>query len=147
LKGQGETYLKRTPLKRKTPLRAKTPLKAKTALRRTSRLNKVSVKHNVESKEWQATTGELISQIGYCEICGGTWCLQGHHIIWRSRWTEGLARQYGLDNADKNTRKNCLIICLLCHSHDKYPESGLPISIVEALQIAYNRNKRLDGIN
>ena len=59
-----------------------------------------------------------------CEICGKTYNLHKHEIIKRSH------------QGDELDPMNCLLLCLICHDHRKYPKSGTPLSIDEQLVLA-----------
>jgi hypothetical protein len=59
-----------------------------------------------------------------CEICGKTYNLHKHEIIKRSH------------QGDELDPMNCLLLCLTCHDHRKYPKSGTPLSIEEQRALA-----------
>lgn len=66
---------------------------------------------------------------GRCELpgCLSQFLLQEHHIVFRSRRRD-------------DTAQNIMIGCFECHDHYKYPLSGLPISVEEALNLIKERN-------
>ena len=59
-----------------------------------------------------------------CEICGKNYNLHKHEIIKRSH------------QGDETDPMNCLLLCMNCHDHRKYPKSGTPLSIDEQLKLA-----------
>ena len=59
-----------------------------------------------------------------CEICGETYNLHKHEIIKRSH------------QGNETDPLNCLLLCMNCHDHRKYPKSGTPLSIEEQQALA-----------
>ena len=62
-----------------------------------------------------------------CEICGKPPDFRGlhkHEIIRRGQ------------QGDETDPMNCLLLCMICHDHRKYPKSGTPLSIEEQLALA-----------
>jgi hypothetical protein len=125
------TGLKRTPLKRKLPkvrtakpriLRSRelpNPPKKRSGLKPMSK--KMQIQRRQEDK-LSLKLAELSEN--RCEICGKTYNLHKHEIIKRSH------------QGDECDPLNCLLLCMNCHDHRKYPTWGTPLSIDEQLKLA-----------
>jgi len=75
---------------------------------------------------WKKTELALLEKVGHiCEICHhGTYLLHGHHITGRA--------------SGDDSEANCIILCRLCHNHDKYPK-GTSLSIEQLQDIVRKR--------
>jgi hypothetical protein len=135
--------LKRTPLKRK--LRIYNPItknyypvkpaeksaKPIKSLWRTP-LKSMSKKMQKQRREEDKLSLKLAELSGNrCEICGNTYNLHKHEIIKRSH------------QGNETDPMNCLLLCLTCHDHRKYPKSGTPLSIEEQLALAKRLHSNL----
>ena len=92
-------------------------------------MSKNMIKQRREENKLSLKLAELSGN--RCEICGKNDFrgIHKHEIIRRGQQGNEL---------DKN---NCLMLCLTCHNHVKYPKSGTPLSIEEQLALA----KKLHG--
>jgi hypothetical protein len=140
-RGLKRSPLKRKPLIRKPPkvswLTKNPPKLRKTAKTKTPKISWLSrtkplkpmsknmIKQRREENKLSLKLAELSGN--RCEICGKPPDFRGlhkHEIIKRShQGSEILAT-------------NCLLLCLECHNHRKYPKSGTPLSIEEQLVLA-----------
>ena len=130
--------LKRTPMKRKPPktriiktrnLITEKPVKIKTETSKIppkrKPLKPMSTKMVKQRKAENELSLKLAELSGNrCEICGKTYNLHKHEIIKRSH------------QGDECDPMNCLLLCLNCHDHRKYPKSGTPLSVDEQLKLA-----------
>jgi hypothetical protein len=130
--------LKRTPLKRKPPI-AKgkflkiDEIKSRGVIRTPPKLRKsflkpMSKKMQIQRRQEDKLSLKLAELSGNCcEICGIHLPILGlhkHEIITRGR------------QGNELDPLNCLLLCLTCHDHRKYPVSGTPLSINEQLKLA-----------
>ena len=128
-KGLKKTPLKRKPFKRKPP-KIITP----NALRKKTyrRLNPMSKKMQKQRRQEDKLSLKLAELSGNrCEICGETYNLHKHEIIKRSH------------QGNETDPLNCLLLCMNCHDHRKYPKSGTPLSIEEQLALAKKRHENM----
>jgi 5-methylcytosine-specific restriction endonuclease McrA len=130
--------LKRTPLKRKPPI-AKgkflkiDEIKSRGVIRTPPKLRKsflkpMSKKMQIQRRQEDKLSLKLAELSGNCcEICGKhlpIFGLHKHEIIKRSH------------QGEETLATNCLLLCMNCHDHRKYPKSGTPLSIDEQLVLA-----------
>jgi hypothetical protein len=122
--------LKRSPLKRK-PLIRKPPkvyVRKPLVMRERKPLKPMSKKMQVQRRQEDKLSLKLAELSGNCcEICGKhlpIFGLHKHEIITRGRL------------GSETDAMNCLMLCLTCHDHRKYPKSGTPLSIDEQLVLA-----------
>lgn len=87
-------------------------------------------------KESMLTQELLESSEGVCEICGGVGCfgLGKHEIKFRGRL------------GDATDPLNTLLLCQGCHSHEKYPATGTPLTTDEQLEIARKREECRENV-
>ena len=116
------TGLKRTPLKRKPP---KVYVRKPLVMRERKPLKPISKKMQIQRRQEDKLSLKLAELSGNrCEICGKTYNLHKHEIIKRSH------------QGDETDPLNCLLLCINCHDHRKYPKSGTPLSVDEQLKLA-----------
>jgi hypothetical protein len=134
--------LKRTPFKRKPPkTRIKSPQKIgsiplnkikKAVAKNPPKLRKtplkpMSKKMIIQRKAENELSLKMAELSGNrCEICGQNDFrgLHKHEIIRRGQ------------QGNELDPMNCLMLCLTCHDHRKYPKSGTPLSIEEQQALA-----------
>ena len=88
-------------------------------------MSKKMIKQRKAETELSLKLAELSGNC--CEICGKHLPILGlhkHEIIKRSH------------QGDETLATNCLLLCLTCHDHRKYPKSGTPLSIEEQTTLA-----------
>ena len=114
--------IKRTPLKRKPP---KVYVRKPLVMRERKPLKPISKKMQIQRRQEDKLSLKLAELSGNrCEICGKTYNLHKHEIIKRSH------------QGDECDPLNCLLLCMNCHDHRKYPTWGTPLSIDEQLKLA-----------
>lgn len=100
-----------------------------------SPLRKVSKKMVKQKKQENELSLKLAELSGNCcEICKLRADFRGlhkHEII--SRGQQG----------NEVDPMNCLLLCLNCHDHRKFPKSGTPLSVDEQLELAKNLHRSL----
>jgi hypothetical protein len=120
-KGLKKTPLKRKPFKRKPP----TKITPNTLRKKTYHLKPMSKKMQKQRREEDKLSLKLAELSGNrCEICGSNYNLHKHEIIKRSH------------QGNETDPMNCLLLCMICHDHRKYPKSGTPLSIEVQLALA-----------
>ena len=119
------TGLKRTPLKRKPP---KVYVRKPLVMRERKPLKPMSKKMQIQRRQEDKLSLKLAELSGNCcEMCQVYKPLLGlhkHEIITRGR------------QGNELDPLNCLLLCLNCHDHKKYPTSGTPLSIKGQLALA-----------
>jgi hypothetical protein len=128
-KGLKKTPLKRKPFKRKPPNKITPNALRKKTYRGLKSMSKKMQKQRREENKLSLKLAELSGN--RCEICGNTYNLHKHEIIKRSH------------QGNETDPMNCLLLCLTCHDHRKYPKSGTPLSIEEQLALAKRLHSNL----
>jgi len=99
-------------------------------------IKRMSKKMAVQRRQEDKLSLQLAELSGNtCNICNRPADFRGlhkHEIIKRSH------------QGDEISPTNCLILCLRCHDHVKYPKSGTPLSIEEQLELAKKLHRCLN---